>query len=299
MSIIGGLASSRLDNTLVRTEKLAVSVSADIQSFEKLGMAEVTVDVAPGADPVAVGKRLDEILADFTKNGQPPMRCCAPPPARPPAPSPGSSRLVACRAKRRRWPRASSIRTIPKIPTRSRRLCRSDTRNHSGGGDEMVLPSGLPPDGQPRTAHRKRRQSRRRHRRRHHRHASSLLPPAQPAAAGNRRRRRGSAKIKAPDVAAIADVTFPKIERAKLSNGIPVLFARRDTVPTVRIALTFDGGASADPKDRQGTNALMMALLDEGTATRDSAQIAADEERLGASISLPRRSTAPRSACSR
>jgi len=42
-----------------------VSVSANIQSFEKLGMAEVTVDVRPGADPVAVGKRLDEILANF------------------------------------------------------------------------------------------------------------------------------------------------------------------------------------------------------------------------------------------
>jgi zinc protease len=51
------------------------------------------------------------------------------------------------------------------------------------------------------------------------------------------------------------------------------------------VALTFDGGASADPKDRQGANALMMSLLDEGTATRDSAQIAADEERLGATIS--------------
>jgi zinc protease len=93
------------------------------------------------------------------------------------------------------------------------------------------------------------------------------------------------AKIKAPDVAPIDDVVFPKIERGKLSNGIPVLFARRDTVPAVQIALAFEGGASADPKDRLGTNALMMSLIDEGTATRDSAQIAAEQERLGASIS--------------
>jgi predicted Zn-dependent peptidase len=69
MSIFGGLASSRLDNVLVRQDKTAVGVSASIQTFEKVSLAEITVDVKPGADPVAVGKRLDALLADYLAKG--------------------------------------------------------------------------------------------------------------------------------------------------------------------------------------------------------------------------------------
>ena len=69
MAVFGGLGSSRLDNALVRDEKVAVSVKASIQPFEKLSLAEITVDVKPGADPVAVGKRLDQLLADYLAKG--------------------------------------------------------------------------------------------------------------------------------------------------------------------------------------------------------------------------------------
>ncbi|PMX39057.1 insulinase family protein, partial [Pseudomonas sp. MPR-R2A6] len=36
--VLGGLASSRLDNALVRKEKLAVRVSANNESFAQVGM---------------------------------------------------------------------------------------------------------------------------------------------------------------------------------------------------------------------------------------------------------------------
>jgi predicted Zn-dependent peptidase len=44
-SILGGLASSRLDRILVREEKLAVSVDAGLQAFQRIGQFEVDATV--------------------------------------------------------------------------------------------------------------------------------------------------------------------------------------------------------------------------------------------------------------
>ncbi|MDB5683227.1 MAG: hypothetical protein JWM75_925, partial [Sphingomonas bacterium] len=68
-TVLGGLSSSRLDNALVRDEKIAVAVTAGIQPFERVGMFEVTVDVKPGADAALVARRLDAIIADLIKTG--------------------------------------------------------------------------------------------------------------------------------------------------------------------------------------------------------------------------------------
>src|SRR3546814_5849171 len=69
MSVLGGLASSRLDNILVRNEQLAVHVTAGVQDFAQLGMVEVTADVKPGVDADMVAKRLDAIIADYIAKG--------------------------------------------------------------------------------------------------------------------------------------------------------------------------------------------------------------------------------------
>jgi predicted Zn-dependent peptidase len=87
-----------------------------------------------------------------------------------------------------------------------------------------------------------------------------------------------------PQVGTIAELDFPAIERATLSNGIPVTYARRDTVPVVRVAVEFDAGIAADPATRLGTQSLMLDLLEEGTTSLNSIQLAEAEERLGANI---------------
>src|SRR6185369_1224798 len=71
-SILGGLASSRLDRILVREEKLAVAVEAGLAPFHRIGEFEISVTVKPGVDPAVVDKRLDEILADYLANGPTP-----------------------------------------------------------------------------------------------------------------------------------------------------------------------------------------------------------------------------------
>ena len=70
--VLGGLSSSRLDNALVRKEKLAVNVRAGNSSFAQVGTFTIRVAVRPGVDPALVDKRLDEIVADFLKTGPTP-----------------------------------------------------------------------------------------------------------------------------------------------------------------------------------------------------------------------------------
>ena len=67
--VLGGLASSRFDTALVKKEKLVVSISAYNRSFSQLGMFGIRAIVRQGVDPALVSKRIDEIMADFLKNG--------------------------------------------------------------------------------------------------------------------------------------------------------------------------------------------------------------------------------------
>ncbi|HEX8514035.1 MAG TPA: pitrilysin family protein, partial [Allosphingosinicella sp.] len=91
-------------------------------------------------------------------------------------------------------------------------------------------------------------------------------------------------KIPMPEVGEISNLDFPDIERARLSNGIPIVYARRTAVPVVRVAVEFDAGVAADPANALGTQDLMLSLLEEGTTSRNSIRIAEEQERLGAAI---------------
>ena len=85
-----------------------------------------------------------------------------------------------------------------------------------------------------------------------------------------------------PEVGAAPALDFPTIERARLSNGIQIVYARRNAVPVTRVAVEFDAGIAADPADRLGTQAMMLNLLEEGTTSLNSIQLAEAQERLGA-----------------
>ena len=80
-----------------------------------------------------------------------------------------------------------------------------------------------------------------------------------------------------PPVGSFAALDFPDVTHDRLSNGIELIYAQRSAVPVTRVAITFDAGNAADPKGALGTQSLMLALLDEGTTTRSSIQIAEEE----------------------
>jgi predicted Zn-dependent peptidase len=88
-----------------------------------------------------------------------------------------------------------------------------------------------------------------------------------------------------PPVLSTPALNFPEVQRARLSNGIEVVYTQSAAVPVTRIAVEFDAGVAADPTERLGTQTLMLSLMEEGTRTRSSVQIAEAEERLGAAIS--------------
>ena len=68
-AILGGLASSRLDEALVRNEKIAVNASASVTSRQRASVMAISTTAKPGTDPALVSRRVDEIVADFIAKG--------------------------------------------------------------------------------------------------------------------------------------------------------------------------------------------------------------------------------------
>jgi predicted Zn-dependent peptidase len=87
-----------------------------------------------------------------------------------------------------------------------------------------------------------------------------------------------------PPISGTPALDFPDVQRATLSNGIPVVYARRAAVPVTRVVVEFNAGAAADPSDRLGTQRLTLNLMEEGTTRLNSVQLAEAQERLGATI---------------
>jgi zinc protease len=266
-SVLGGLASSRLDNILVREEKLAVSVTAGYQGFAQLGGIEITADVKPGVDPAIVAKRLDEIIADFVKAG----------------PTADEVQRVQMRTVSGRLAGLEQVGGFggKAVALAEGALYRNDSNFYKKQMDELarVTPAKV-------TSAMGRWLSRPVYaltvepgERAPYEEAKGVSAPKTATAITPVKR------PPAPELGLISDLSFPKVERTKLSNGIEIVYAQRNAVPMTQVSLSFDAGNIADPRDRSGTQALMLALLDEGAAGMNSTQIAEAEERLGVNIS--------------
>ena len=87
-----------------------------------------------------------------------------------------------------------------------------------------------------------------------------------------------------PKVAAFPDLSFPALERFTLSNGVPVVLARRPEVPVVQVQAMFDAGFAADAGRKTGTAAFAMAMMGEGAGPYGALDFAARAEDLGATV---------------
>lgn len=88
----------------------------------------------------------------------------------------------------------------------------------------------------------------------------------------------------APEVTTFPDLTFPKLERGKLRNGVEVVLAERHAIPVTQVQVLFDSGFSADQGRKLGTAGFTAALLNESTQKIDSVEVAKRKERYGAEI---------------
>ena len=270
-AVLGGLASSRLDNELVRGEQSAVSVSAYLQQFQRVSLFEVQVNVKPGVDAAAVSQRLDEIIADFIANGptedevrRTVMRTLS-------GRIQGLERVGGFSGKavalaegmlyaddpdfaRQRLNELAAVTPEAVRAAMQRWLTRPVYALRVDPGEREAYVEA------PRTA------------------------PTQISAAEPPVVTRGPPR-QMPAVADSAGLDFPSVDRATLSNGIEIVYAQRTAVPVTYVAVEFDAGVAADPRDRLGTQALMLSLLDEGTTSLNSLELAEAQERLGATIS--------------
>jgi zinc protease len=266
-TVLGGLSSSRLDNVLVRDEKLAVSASANYSGFAQLGFIEVIANVRPGVDPDKVAKRMDEVVADFLKSG----------------PSEDEVRRVQMRLASARIAGLDQVGGFggKAVALAEGALYQKDSNFYKKQLNAIaattasqvksamqrwlsrpvyaltVTPGERAPYDEPKGE-------------------LNIKPAADVARV---------ARPPAPELGQISDLQFPDVKRAKLSNGIELVYAQRTTVPVTQMSLSFDAGHAADPRDRLGTQALMTSLLEEGAAGMNSVQLAEAQERLGVSIS--------------
>lgn len=106
--------------------------------------------------------------------------------------------------------------------------------------------------------------------------AAALAAPVGYAAAGDQRSERWkswpSSRMPAPTAA--RDVTFPPYEIRTLANGLRVVVVAHHEQPAVSMRMIVRAGAAQDPAGKAGLATLMASLLDQGTATRTSEQIA-------------------------
>ncbi len=90
---------------------------------------------------------------------------------------------------------------------------------------------------------------------------------------------------RAPVSKEVLHVKLPKPYETTLPNGLRVLILEDHRFPLVNVSLLILGaGATAEPADLAGLASATAAMLDEGTSTRSSKQIAEETEKLGAEI---------------
>ncbi len=76
-------------------------------------------------------------------------------------------------------------------------------------------------------------------------------------------------------------VVLPLPAMRGLPNGLQVVLFERHTLPLVTLRLVVKSGAETDPPNLPGEAQFVASLLNEGTATRSSQQIAADIDDVG------------------
>jgi predicted Zn-dependent peptidase len=266
-SVLGGLASSRLDNELVRKDQTAVSVSAGMQSHQRVGMFQVTVDVKPGADVDAVGRRLDALIADLVRSG----------------PTPDEVQRASMRAVSQRVAQVEQVGGFggKTVVLAEGALYHNDPGFFRKRLNEYatVTPAAVRAAAQrwlTRPVYTLRVEPGAREAYAEATGARTPPPASAPPQKG--------APRQMPPVAEIAGLDFPDVQRARLSNGVEVIYAQRTAVPITLTAVEFDAGVAADPAERMGTQQLMLSLLEEGTTRMNSIQLAEAQERLGATI---------------
>ena len=245
--------NSRLYKRLVYTDQIATSVSAGVGPFEIGSQFQIIVTVKPGGDPAAVEKALDEEMARFLDKG--------------------ATQEELERIKTADY--ASFVRAVERIDGSSGKAAILGESMLYGGSPDFYKTSL----GWLRNATVAEVQRASRTWLSDGVFVLNVEPfPEYHAAA------TGADRSKLPTVGSPAPLKLPPLQRATLSNGLKVVLAERHAVPVVQLSLIVDAGHAADSLAKPGTSNLALAMISNGTKTRNALQISARADELGAQI---------------
>lgn len=250
--ILGGSQSSRLYRELVHDREVASSVQVSNQSYELASVFEASIMLRPGQDQAIAGEAVDRIVAQFVASGP-------------------------TREEMQRAVTAINAGFVRSFQT--------------GGAIAQSLAEGELYAGRPdfanqylawiNSATQAEVQAAARQYLSRGSHEVDVLP--RPTLSHNASVVDRSALPRPPTTS--PDLVFPAIHTATLSNGARLVVAERHNVPAVQVSVQFDAGFAADSGGKLGVAAFASDAMDQGTTSRDALAIAAESERLGASVS--------------
>ena len=268
--VLGGMASSRFTNELVRKEKLFTQVSVDNSAFAQVGTFSITGLVRPGVDQALAAKRLDEVTADFLRTGPTADEV---------------SRFVTTRVAGR----VRGLEAVGGFGGKAVALAEGALySNDPGFYKKQLADLAAQTPASVKAATTKwltrpvlavnvvagARDN----------YQEAQVPPKKDVVAAPEQAVKGT-RGAIPAVGPVTALTFPKVERSRLANGIELVYAQRSAVPVTQAVLSFDAGYSADIAGKLGTQQTALMMLDEGTEHYDVNALAEARERLGMQLS--------------
>lgn len=248
-SVLSEGKDSRLYRRLVYQDQTATEVEANVDAREIGGLTTIRALAKPGANPERVEAAIHEELARLLRDGPTAAEL---------------QRVTNARA-------AQIIRQVEQGLSKAELLARSETYFGQPGAwrDSFI-----------RQAH---------------------ATPAAVTAAGRRWLSDGSFTLVIAPFPALAaapgagvgvmptpgptiEPTFPKIERATLSNGLKLILAERHSAPTVDVAIVTEAGDAADPADSPGLSRLTFTTLMDGPVDLDALAFEDRQMVLGATL---------------
>ena len=251
--VLGGGKNSRLHKTLVYDKQLATSASANVMQFELASIFSISVDVKSGVDASTVETLINDELNKLIAKG------------------PSSSELE--RAKN--VERAEFVRGAERIGGfggKSEILATYEVYTGEAGNFKRSLMHKLNASAKELQALSKQWLSR-------GEYALEVRPFPDYSVTSN-----SVDRTKLPEVTSTPDLSFPKIQRSTLSNGLNVLFAERRSIPAVNMSLQINSGYASDAGAKLGTANFATNMVVEGTRSLSATQISEKTEMLGARL---------------
>ena len=278
-TVLAGGKTSRLYQRLVYQDKLADGVEAGVSPFALAGMFELQIDVKRGVDPAKVEAAVADEWNKFLKEGPTEdellrVRTSAHAGFVRGAEKVASQARVLAEGQVYRDDPAAYKRDFARLDAATPETVRAAANKWLAHGDYTLTVKPGTPDpakDEAESAGLAAAEGR----------PAAVLPPPHEYKTIQSSIDRDAG---VPQVKEFPELTFPTLQHGKLKNGIEVVLAERHSIPIVQIRVLFDSGYAADQGRKLGTASFTTGMLDEGTQSLDSVEIARRKERLGASL---------------